>query len=422
MLKLIIFPALFIPNEELEYSLRSVDKGSVLLICKRDFIEDYRYKGHFVEDDFNDIGSLIRKIEGWFAEKGKKPSGIIGIDDEDQFMVTRRIADRFSLDFYPDCVLQAASNKYIMKKRFKGAGVASPDFCLVRKPEDNIIGFPNVIKPICGSGSEFIFRNDDKEGLKKNLSILKKEAACIKGDSRFTELKDKEERFDSRTDFLVEGYAKGEEYSCDFSFSEGKITVQRVTKKYKSRHFGLFRGYFLMSMDTIKKQGISIELLKDTCKNIAASLKIEEGVCMVDFKADNGRIQVIETSIRPGFAPFINLMHRLYGYSSIKVLVEQKEGKAEDYSIQEEEGLVVQIIAPKEGKIKRLGFKDKEKLRSMGLLDCFLYNEPGDRIRYNKFDPNEMLLGYAAFKAQYHDLEKIFKAADDGIAMEMEDG
>ncbi len=408
---MILFPASYIPNEELSYSLIGKHKD-VLLVCTRDFREDYNYDGHYIVDDFSSTKLLISKIEEYIYKNDIKLQGIVGIDDEEQFLLTKALAEHFSLDFYTEEVLQIASNKYAMKKRFSACDVPSADYCMIETAEDNKISFPNVLKPICGSGSEFVLFNKDMASLKRNLLAFK--ASIDKDDKRFRELQWGQKWFDSRRQYLVEEFIDGQEYSCDFMVSGGRISLLRTVKKLPSSYFGLFGGYFLMNRDTMKSEGIEFEKLLEVCGKVATSLHIGEGVCMVDFKINRDGMFVVECSIRPGFGTFIVLMQRVYGYSSIGAMIDLKMQRKTRYGINRRQGLAVHIIAPMQGKIIRLDIDDFR-----GLDGHFFYNQPGDIVRFNQVDPTEMFLGYLIFD-EVNDIQNIFKLVKRHLKLEIE--
>lgn len=418
---MILFPAAYIPNEELSYSLKSMQTSKILLICRPDFIEDYPYEGNVITDNFMAVDILIAKIEKWIQSNGTTLTGMIGIDDEEQFLLSAKLAEHFSLEFYDDEVLQTASNKYIMKKNFVQCLVPTSKFCLIDNPKKNDVAFPNVLKPICGSGSEFVFVNNDKDELAKNFSIALERAVLVEDDLRFRKMRYDDVSYDSRKQFLVEGYVNGEEYSCDFLLFNKNITLLRVVKKFESEHFGLFKGYFLMNKNSMKVNGIDFSKLVDVCLKVGKSLKINQGVCMVDFKIDKGELFVIETSIRPGFGTFINLMYRMYGYTSLGVMAELKNNLVKEYNISKKEGLVVHVIAPIPGKIDKFEFLNMESLKSAGMVDFFMFNKVGDTIIFSEVDPTDMFLGYLVFQdIPYDDIQKVFKIVDEQLVLEIQ--
>jgi len=397
---MIIFPAVYIGYEELYYSLLSMDLNNVLVICEKAFLEEYSIKGNFIVDDFANIDKLILKI----SDFEKEYDGIIGIDDEEQFMITKKIADYFKIKWYSLETLQISSNKFIMKKRFLEEKVPTGKFELVSDLNVSI-NFPNVLKIITGTGSEFIFKNEYKQEFEENFKFLKEKLKNIKDDERFRKIRFNDKEFDPCKEFLLEEYIGGEEYSCDFMVDNG-VHILRVVKKFQSDHFGLYEGYYLMNNDSIN-ECMDINELKEICKRISKAFNIDKGVCMVDFKVDNG-IKVIESSIRPGLSSFIPLMHKVYGYTSLGIL-----SGVNFNGIPKKEGLIVHLLASKKGIISKL---DVSNVKG----DVHLFCGSGDVVEDSLIDHADLLLGYVMIKNP-ENITKIFKEIKENVVMMIKD-
>src|SRR5262249_36432787 len=146
------------------------------------------------------------------------------------------------------------------------------------------------------------------------------------------------------------------------------------------------------------------EELRDVCGRIALAFGISDGVCMVDFKLDGGALQVLETSLRPGLSAFVALMQILYGYSSLGTLLRLRLGQEVRVTIPPQEGLCVQLHAPRAGRIPTLdlgalhpGEPPLDVLASHG------YNQPGDRLVDSAFDHLDLLVGYVLLRVTDHE-------------------
>ncbi|MFH1642106.1 MAG: ATP-grasp domain-containing protein [Nanoarchaeota archaeon] len=401
MKSMLLFPARYIGYEELYYSLKSMNLNKILVICEKEFMQDYNLKGNFIDDDFKSEKRLIEKIGLWVEKNNVKLIGIIGIDDEEQFKLSKKLSLCFNIRFYDDETLNTASNKYIMKTRFKKYNVPTGKCALIEKMS-NEIKFPNVLKTITGTGSEFIFLNKNESDLKKNIEILKNALKKIRNDKRFRIIEYQDIKFDPRRQFLLEEYAEGEEYSCDFSVYNKKIQILRIVKKYQSEQIGYYKGFYLMNEKNIRKKGIND--LNKVCANISRAFNIQEGVCMVDFKVNQGKINVIESSIRPGLSTFIPLMQRMYGYTSLGIYAKMKLGLATELKLPKNEGVVVYLLAERGGVLKHL----KIIKNTANIINITKFTKPGDKIIDIITDHTDLMVGYILIKNP-ENADKIFE-------------
>jgi len=106
---LIIFPAYNIGHSELLYFLKSLSDNSLLnkllLICSRDFFTAYQTQVQYcIIDEFDSSPALVNKIESWNQKHRCTFKGIISIDEEMQFQLSKSIAkhlDSSSLTISP---------------------------------------------------------------------------------------------------------------------------------------------------------------------------------------------------------------------------------------------------------------------------------------------------------------------------------
>ena len=102
---------------------------------------------------------------------------------------------------------------------------------------------PCVIKPLTGSGSELVFRCTSKKDCDKWAQVIQQELKSRQQQRLYTK---------ATTSFIAEEFICGDEYSCDFSISNNRIEVIRLTKKIHARGkpFGTIAGYALTSYPT----------------------------------------------------------------------------------------------------------------------------------------------------------------------------
>ncbi|MCU0284896.1 MAG: hypothetical protein MUF15_00730 [Acidobacteria bacterium] len=326
---LIIFPAFEVGYSELLHFLKSMENSSLLnkllLICPADFFNAHPIQvPYHIPDDFKSHTNLVQNIATWLKSNGFNLSGIISVDEEEQFNLSKRIAQHFNLPFYRDHTCATAANKYLLKTAFKKHGVPTGNFIFfsgLNEPGIEGVGFPNVLKVLSGNGSQYLFRSENRKQLEENFHILKTAVSEIKDDPRFREqeviIDGQTITLNPRQQFLLEAFSPGEEFSCDFVVQDNAVQVVRVVRKVKGPYFGYFKGYHLLAATELDAYNIDISRLKELCERIAAVFDITAGVCMVDFKMQGREWNVLEASIRPGLSAFNHLMYEIYGYTSL---------------------------------------------------------------------------------------------------------
>jgi hypothetical protein len=373
---------------ELQNCVKSIPADELLVVYRPEYVKRHSPVGNFIIDDFSDTPRLIQKIKE--SAKGKNIVGLIAIDDEMQFRLSSEIAKALSIPFYSERSQDIASNKFFMRQAFELANVPSLRYQLIGDLEDASLGYPNILKIMTGSGSEFLFKNDTKEELGMHLMAMKR--AVKVDDSRLREMDTVFGKVDTRKRFLLEEFAHGDEYSLDFRF-DGEVKLIRVVKKFTSGLTGYFAGFRLMNAKSIETI-FGKSRLEDMCRKIAAALEIDGGICMVDFKYD-GTLRVIETAMRPGLSTFIHLMNELYGYASIRVLHEMLMGRDFKFDIPKKEGFAYYLLVNRPGRLKAIS-ADVDSLP--GFICKKFYSKVGDMIEDHESDHTDYLLGYVLFE------------------------
>jgi hypothetical protein len=401
----IVFLALYLGTRELLDSLLSMP-DYVLPVVEPRFIERTGFRGECLVDDFGDVPRLLARIEDWSRGTARPITGVLGIDDEDQFDLSRAVARHFGVAFPDDATLSVASNKYLQKRQFVRHAVPTGEFVLLDAASPDAgadLGFPNVLKTLTGSGSEYVFKNRDQGELTENLRYLCGVLGAAEGDPRYrvvsAHLPGEKPRFDTRREFLLEEYLEGDEFSCDFLLHDGTVRLLRVVKKLAGRYLGNFDGFYLLNEHTASEEGIDLPELRSVCRRVAAALGVASGVQMMDFIKGRDGLRVLETSIRPGFSIFLSLMRAVYDYTSLGLAARLKAGESVDVTIPEEEGLALYLLADRPGMVAALDVSPLNAMRDeLGILDVGLYAKPGDVIVDARHDHFDLILGYVLIR------------------------
>lgn len=406
---MIILPAYAIGTSELRCCLRTLsDRGlldRVLLVANAGSL-DADSPPSAIADDMSDPARVIDRIAAWGKDRNATFDAVVGIDEELHFSLSRGIASRFGLPFHTERTCLLASNKYLCKQAFLEHGVPTSAFALISEPDLETaarVGYPNVLKVMSGTQSQFLFRNDTPEDLVSNLGRMTKAARDTRRDPRFDPqvLSPSGQTLDPRSQFLLESFVPGTEYSCDFLVRSGAVDLVRVTRKIPGPVLGIFGGYLLLDPSRLDREGFDRTKLLSLCRGIARAFEISDGLCMVDFKGDAGRLTVLESSVRPGFSAFNHLMYQVYGYTSLAVMTMAAMKEPFTLLPPSAAGAVVYLVAPPGAErapidTSRLQRREKE----LGITALHLFDVEG---AVSEVDPTPLLRGYVLLRQPNND-------------------
>ena len=403
------------------------DTGEILVVCDQASMAGCpphiweRIQTQYLADPLTSPEALAERVREWEKKNHARIIGLAGYDEEYHYRFSEALACAFSLPFHTRRTLDLTSNKYLQRVALSESGVAVPLFCLVspdaldvQTVQTSAIPFPNVLKVITGYASCFIYLNRNREELKRHLEIFRRMGKEKQGDTMFSphvvneagtgnSSGDSPVVYNPCSQIILEEYLGGEEYSCDYIVDKGNVEVLRLVHKItnippaispasqktrrtggtegtgKTSGFAFFEGFYLYNPAGAAGKrvgGPGIAALKDVCTRTASALGITRGVCMMDFKYENNNrnnegnttyedsnVYVLETTVRPGISTFVELMARVYGFTSITRHIDQIKGIPVSAGIPEKTGLVVYLTSPCTGTVRTI---DTSLLRERG--------------------------------------------------------
>ncbi|MBU1997667.1 MAG: ATP-grasp domain-containing protein, partial [Candidatus Omnitrophica bacterium] len=332
-------------------------------------------------------------------------------------------AEIFSFKFPSlDTVINCRS-KYTFKKIIKDDGIACPEVFLIRNQEDAARLFdhfegPAIIKPLTGSGSELVFKCEDKESCRAACSTI------------MEKMKDKRSRMysgsslsgsnDPHEVFVMEQFIPGDEYSCDFIFDDGKINILRLTKKIINNNatFGTVSAYILPAE---LPEGVTEKMLRFYLYDVVKSLDEKRIMAMADLKIFKGEIFILELTPRPGGDCLPFLIKESSGFDIFGAALDFAEGKPV-YPLEIEKWKKViglHLLADKNGILKDID--DSLIVSDERVIRCDLKHSQGDRIVMPPNDYESRLLGHVFFRPYPdQDLEKQCEEISQKLIFEME--
>ncbi len=159
----VVFLAHCLGSQELLHSLAGMP-DSVVPVVEPRFLERTGYAGPCLVDDYQNLPRLIQKLDDWSKTTGRPITGVLGIDDEFQFTLSRSVARHFKTPFHDDATLSIASPVSVGRRRDRVPQRAQDldrERQRVRLPECRLRRDrplrprPSAIDPRCGAGRQY---------------------------------------------------------------------------------------------------------------------------------------------------------------------------------------------------------------------------------------------------------------------------
>ncbi|WP_407444715.1 acetyl-CoA carboxylase biotin carboxylase subunit family protein [Fibrobacter sp.] len=228
-----------------------------------------------------------------------------------------------------------ATNKGLMKQFFMDNGIPSSDFlCVGEVPAESDVNlqYPLIVKPVDASGSIGITEVDSYEGLAAAVNFAIENSADHKA--------------------IIEEYIVGMEIQIDCFVvdSELKIFDIKEKRKFTDKFLTLSYGSLVPARisDVVKQNVITV------CKNIASSIKIQNGPIYIQALVRGEEIFVIEFGLRFGGKLSFQIIKDLTGFDVIKGTANAYVGKTVDTirDYIEDEVYTTHHVFPKAGVFK----------------------------------------------------------------------
>lgn len=227
--------------------------------------------------------SIIEKEKILEISKKIDPCAVVSIGSDLATITVNYVARHLGLVCNPSESDYCSTNKYIMRKRLKSAGLKTPKFVSVNQKTEikkvvEGFSYPLIVKPTDRSGSRGITEVNKSEELEVAVS------RAI------------EESFEKCA--IIEEFIQGEEYSCECISYRGKHIFLSITKKYTTGfpHY-IERGHIqpaVFSEDIKNKIKAEVFCALD-------ALDVKYGASHSEFRVDSeGNVRIIEIGARMG--------------------------------------------------------------------------------------------------------------------------
>ena len=279
-----------------------------------------------------------------------------------------KIAISFGLPSNTVDTCNRARNKLLMRNALAESSIPIPKYCEARNFNNldfcqQLIGFPNIIKPVDLAGSRNVFLNANVLELKNNYQKIQNQVPIY--------------GFEPSDIALIEEFVEGSEFSIESYTFEGQTEIIAITEKTVSG------GSTFVELGHQIPACVSAEINDKIVKLVQATLKsigIKTGVCHTEVKlGDNGSLKVIETAARPAGDRIVELVELATGYSLWEAFIDAAFGIQTCQSIQYRRFSGIYFLTSKPGTIQCIDGRDS-CFDIPNVVEVNLYKKIGDTI------------------------------------------
>ncbi|BFU47390.1 hypothetical protein [Krasilnikovia sp. MM14-A1004] len=263
-------------------------------------------------------------------------------------------------------MVNAFTNKYVMKQRLRDHGIPVAPFTRVARLSEAgdaaaELGWPIVVKPVVGGGAEDVLVIHDDADLARH---------CAAGRS---------ERMLAFGHFLVaERFLTiDEEFHCDGILSEGEIRLSAV-----SRYFAPVLGSVghVVGSYTLPESDPRTAIVRDLHRSVVRAMGLRDGVTHLEAFRVGDRFIVGEVAIRPGGGGIPQQLSEQYGVDIWDALIATSLNEPVATVSRQPDDYLAQYMLPlRRGRITRISSADE--LRDIpGVVHAEVRHRVGDQV------------------------------------------
>jgi D-alanine-D-alanine ligase-like ATP-grasp enzyme len=327
--------------------------------------------------------------------------GVVCYDCE-SLGLAANLAKHFALPFPAPAAVVASRNKFLSKQIWQKAAVPCPRTGMVRNLPDALnfmerVAQPVIIKPLTGSGSELLFKCDNRRDCFRVVDLIGRKLAAHANIRMYRSEKCGSVKMDPHQEFVIEEFIDGREYSCDFMLNADRVEIIRLAKKILARDqaTGTTLAYVLPGR---LPEPLQIDPFRVQLRNAARALGLDRALCMVDFIVHGGVAYLLEMTPRPGGDCLPQTIFQSCGLDMLGLALDFAEGKPIVLPVSSSWVPLVglRLMAKKSGIIKRID--DHALQRDSRVKELCLKRRPGQRVVLPPDDYESRLLGHVIFK------------------------
>lgn len=375
------------------------------------FLTDKKLRSEAVEErpadseevlvDLDDQNRVFSDLKSHLSRFDYELSGIACFDDE-SLMLASRIATRYSLPFHDEKSIWTSRSKFHSKRAWIQEGIPCPRVLTARDRDAletvmDKLGFPLVLKPMTGSGSELVFWCPKRDRARAAFNIIHKRLQDHPDGRMYQPWTDRRLGLDPTQDIVAEEGLTGPEFSCDFLMTNGRAKIIRTAGKVLAPEMGTGTTliYYIPANGAT---GIGQTSFEQQLSRAAEALGFEQGLFMADFIIYRGKAYFLELSPRPSGDCVPWLIKASSGLDVIGLTLDVAEGRKvtlPDISAYTPLA-ALRLFSRKAGTLEDL---DSSLLTSdPRVMEVSFYRRPGHRILLPPGDYFSRIIGHVIFR------------------------
>jgi biotin carboxylase len=361
--------------------------GRVMFVTDR---AEYNRRSGFTVDsvdevicDLFDYSAAYSALSSHIDQFAQEITGVTCFDCESMLLASF-LAEKLGLSYPSSSVITNCRSKFISKRIWRQHDVMCPEFALVRKASDVIefqerLGAPVIVKPLTGSGSEFVSLCESRIDCLRACFHIQKGLAAPMNQRMYLPLAMAEQNYDPRRVYMAEEYIGGREFSCDFMLDGDRFEIIRIARKFPVPGLpaGTIMAYFLPAC---LPGGMGHDNLKYQLTRACHTLGLTRCMGMVDFMIRHGIVYLLELTPRPGGDCLPELILASSGFDILGAALDFAEGKPVVVPSEElwTPLVAMRLPADDEGVINVID--DSEITKDSRVISSILKRQAGDRI------------------------------------------
>jgi len=334
-----------------------------VFVATKQRAKELNHYPHVIAVDLENAEETHQTVSEWARKHNIKFAGITTFICE-AMSETAALAQALHLPFHADALVQRTRDKHKSNIAWQREGVTTPTTQKIRDLND-LLDFatqtdgPYILKPAEGSGSAWVLRVENAEGL------IDAHARITAGIGHST--------------YLAQQCVSGREFSADLYVERGNVHILRLTEKYLlpcQGRAGLVGAYYPANVTGGMRDTMHTTFLRGVM-----ALGVKSGIVMVDGIWMRSKLYLLEMALRPGGDCLPDLCMHATGYDPIRIACEVALGKTPELpSIDRPKPVAaLHLITDQNGLIEDINF-DRLKQHPV-VLHVDPYHLKGDELR-----------------------------------------
>jgi biotin carboxylase len=250
---------------------------------------DDPWADHAIPVKFHDPVTYREKLAEAHASRG--PFTAVAAAGDTPVLLAAMFAERVNLPFHSPAAVEATRNKFLMKERFRAAGLPLPwyeRFGLSEKASEVAakVPYPCVLKPLGLSGSRGVIRANNAAEF----------TAAFQRIARIMDDPELKRRREERS-LLVEGFIPGEEVAMEGIVTNGRLKLLAVFDKPDPLDGPYFEETIYVTPS--RKSAAEQQAIRKTLEHAVRALGLTQGPVHAEARVNAGGVWMLEVAARP---------------------------------------------------------------------------------------------------------------------------